>query len=207
MSWLYILLFIGIVLFAIGIAWLLTLVLKENKTPDNNDWILNFNSHLDKSGRFLLSLKDVDSSSFSDRSIYIGIPKDIDYKKIIKNNITIEDVKVIGTSETVINCPKGFPSKDKNIIMIFPPNAEDFPAWIKDTSFGKVLMETIESRHLKKDILSIVKKASNLKTQYLHKLGDGEISNELMEQYEKIFKQLKDLIDKKQSTSLINPGN
>lgn len=192
--------FVVLIAVVVGI-WLLIILFKEKEIPSDENLILNINSHLDGSGRFLLSEKTVDKTSYTDRTIITGTPKDVDWKKLKTLKLDVKDVKTIVEEDKVINCPKGTLSYDKNIKILLPPTPEDLPEVLKDTPLGNAFASYLETKNYNKEILNIVREGSNLKSLYLKKLGDGEISNELVEQYKKLFTMLKDLADKKTSTS------
>lgn len=206
MIWTYVLLFAALLVLIGVIVFFLIVWLREKKTPSDDCLILNLCSHLDKSGRALLSEKDIKSTSYNDRHIIVGTPRDIDYGKVLKNKETVTDVKTIAEESKIIPIAKGTWSKDKNIKIILPPNAEDIPEAIKNTPIGIILAQLTEDKNVEKTILNIIRTGSDLKTQYLNKMSDGEVSMELIDEYEKIFSHIKELLERKQQSSPYMPS-
>jgi hypothetical protein len=201
MIWPYILLGISGVVAAGAVIWFLILFFKEKEEPLDDSILLNLNSHLDGSGRAILSEMGTDISSYSGRMVISAIPRDIDFRKMKKYNQKLEPIQIITSPEHLLIFPKGTWSKDKNIKLIMTPTPESMPIGWKKTAFGKMLSEIIEWRNYSKTIEEIIRNGSNLKTQYLTKLGDGEISTELVKLYEDIQKQIIELNKEKQKTS------
>lgn len=178
-------LYIG-VLFLIIVSlfiWLIIVIYKKQYILENDPIVLNFLSH--KSNGFAVGLEKEVVHGKNDRLVCRIQSKDFD----VKNEIP-KDEKVIVEKNKVIQFAKGSLSKFRDIKIYLPKNPEDLPESFKETSFGKFFMRYIELKNVISEETRVVREGSNRKTAILEKLGDGEISEELIKTWEGAMKDI-----------------
>ena len=185
-----------------GIIYLLMLWLKEDNDRKDNPLYINFNSMLDNTGIFIISETEK-QQAVDNRFIIKGFAKTADLEKLKAEGKKYEEVETIVEQQNLLIYPKGNLDKYKNIEIGLPSRPELLPEKIKNTPIGKMFAALIEKNQVDKEILQIVRSASDLKTEYLKKMPEGEVSDRLINTYDSIFKQLENLIKAKQTTTSI----
>lgn len=174
-----------------------------NKKEENKNYPLTFNwaSHLDGSGRFIG--REINSETGASGRVVMTIrPLDIDWEKVQKEKLEIKDIKIIAEANKILVLSRGTnsPSKDCDLKFILPPSAEDLPEGIKDTILGKLMAQIIEDKDAIKSIEQCIREGSNRKSQYMAKLGDGEVSTELIDVCENVIKEIQTIVKDKAKT-------
>lgn len=204
--WLFILIAIAFAVFLGLLIWLAITVLKERREPSDDCICINLNTHNDRTGRAIFIQKG-SPRTVSGRYVFTGKPTDVDWKKLRDNKEDLEPINTIINPEHVVTIPKGQWSQDKHIKILMPANAENLEENMKDTPFGKLIAQLIESKNFEKTITEIIREGSNRKSEYLQKLGDGEVGEAVVGVYEKIVKQISEVTkDRMRSQSPPPPG-
>ena len=182
------------VLFSVALAIIMAAVVlvlkfsKESELFEDKPFILNFCS----------------KNIYPEKGIAYGILKSIETgkggRKIVKfeqRDILPKDFKLIKESTVVVDqnkivsIPKGGDwSKQKNIMMLLPSSATDFPDSLKETLFGKGLLLATEIQNAVNAEINSLKEGSERKSEILKRLGDGELSREHIMSIDEIFKDV-----------------
>jgi hypothetical protein len=119
-------------------------------------------------------------------------PRDINFLKYYKRKTGTINVPEIGIKKVwveknkILDIPKGALSPDKNIVILLPPNAEDFPEDFKKHHLGKTLMKMTEDLNNENVEINILREGSDRKTALLKRMGDGELSNQALAKLEEL---------------------
>lgn len=158
---------------AVCIIYYAAVALNKKDWIDNNI-VLNFNSN--KSHKRFIGIVKKEEKGAEGRTKLYYEPKDVFVK---------EGEKVIANDEEVITehriiLPKNSLSADKNIEFVLPSDVNDYDKNFLDTLIGKAFLWITEVENLRKTEIDLVRSGSISKTELLQKLGDGEISRELL---------------------------
>ena len=103
------------------------------------------------------------------RTGYLFMPKDVDYLRRMKRDgkVEIEPQLIFAENWQRILLPKSSLSGERNKIKILPYSPEDVPQEIRDTPFGKTLMEMIKNRRAERNVISVMRKEKELEDEML----------------------------------------
>ena len=185
---------LGIVIFSIlgglGIAalliWLLLLYFRSEDEKHKAPLILNFMASYAKGRALGLEVK---TEKVNNRFVIEYQPRDVTDEELLQKT-KLDNVVVVVDRNKVITLPQGTLSAYRDIKILLPPNAEDFSTELKQTLFGKVLMQLTEAIGAYNVDADVAREGSERKTKILKKLGDGEISEAHLEREEELIKQL-----------------
>jgi hypothetical protein len=176
----------GSIFAVIGLGlWLFIIVFREKEDDLDSTILLNFLSNK-TNGRFLgkeLNVIDADSG----RKVITFEPKDLLLRGRHKND-KIETEEVIVGKSKYITLPRGTLSRDRNISIALPITPDDLPENIKETELGIALMMMTEMKNLADTEKAIIREGSTRKDAMLKKIGDGEISRDMMSYFEEMIK-------------------
>lgn len=184
------------------LIWLFILFSKreEDKNDDTIIWNL-INNHAIPVKGYLEGLQ-VKDDLVDGRHIIEYIPRDVDVKDI-KNNIEIPHITVVVDKNKVIDLPKGTLSGRRNVRILLANNSEDYSPAFKRSILGPLYMALTEKISGDNVESKIIREGSTRKTDLLTELGDGEISQEVIEQYKEREKDLAK-VDTKTNTNSLN---
>lgn len=161
---------------------------KEESLLEDIPFIINFcskNSFPEKGVAYGM-LKNIEAGKNERRVVSIE-QRDV----LPKNFENIKEIKVVVDKNKIVTIPKGGDwSRQKNIMLLLPASASDFPDSLKSTPFGVSLMLMTEIQNAVNDELSSVKEGSTRKSEILKRLGDGELSREHIAAIDEIFKDV-----------------
>lgn len=166
----------------IGVAVLIFLLYKKDKVKEDNPLVINFLSKHSE-GRALGIYKESEAGK-DGRERIIMSPRDIDFNKMED----VKDVAIITQTSKVLNFSKGQWSKDRNLKVILPANAEDFEKSFTETPFGRMMAFYVEVDNADKNVKDAMEKGFQIQAQYMKELGHGEVSIKMMNQLSNIFK-------------------
>lgn len=143
-------------------------------------------------------------NSYPEKGIAYGILNNIEIgkggRKIVKfeqRDILPKDFELVKESTVIVDqnkilsIPKGGDwSKQKNIMILLPSSASDFPDSLKETLFGKGLLIATEIQNAVNAEINSIKEGSERKSEILKRLGDGELSREHIMSIDEIFKDV-----------------
>jgi hypothetical protein len=166
------------------IIWLLVVIFRDKEEEKDRNMALNFMSNY-SNGRAYGQELSVDKS-FEGRFIITFMPKDITSDSLK----TLKAEKIIVDKGKLISLPRGTWSKEKNISIYLPIRAEDFPDALKQTEFGKMLMLFTEMKNSVNSEVDMVREGSRRKDDILKRIGDGELSGEILDANHELIKEL-----------------
>lgn len=192
----------------LGLAvYLILLIFRDEEDRLEDNVIINFMPQYSSPVKGHAIGMEVNSKKIGKRYLIEYAPRDIN-KKLLRDKVKIENVKIVVDSNKIIVLPEGTLSGYRNVKILLPPNSEDFPDSFKHTLFGQVMMELTEKISDANVEAKIIRTGSTRKTKLLEELGDGEISEEFLERQKEINKELdKQKLDSKSSppTSSFGP--
>ncbi len=165
--------------------WLVTIIYKSDPKPQDLTMVTNFCRQYTE-GFSEGILIDVD---FGEKiNGYKFMPIDVDFYSrqrrrfgsYFRNNKSLKPVvqqTVYIRKDKVISFPRGTFSGERNKIWLLPPNPEDLPEEVKQSSIGKYLMKMIDDINNKETEVSIIREGADRVRNILFRQGDGEISS------------------------------
>lgn len=165
------------------LIWLLYLIFHEEKIPSDVVQIDNYLTQY-TNGRSCGILQHKENGSR--RSIITYIPQDVDYKKISH----VKPEKVVVENNKILTFAKGTWSNDITRKILLPPTPEDFPKEIKNTPYGKILMEACRKINEEGEEALILRKRIQAQTQLLEKTEGLGLVNDWMRQTDDIIEKI-----------------
>lgn len=197
--WMIVLVIMGLV------VWLIIILNKEDDNKEERVFAINF-ADLD-AGRAYGNIISIDKRPHG-RHLVTLEPRDIGLKTI-KDKKKIPNEEFIVATNKISTLPKGRWSKDKNILVLLPQHARDFPEEFLETSIGKALAFYVEYLNSDNTVKDAMAGGIEIMKSHLQKIGEGEMSIELINQLQGLFKDvatMKDDVRKDKSASFIPPS-
>lgn len=162
------------------------IILKQQSKEDyeDNPFILNFATKFAPGRAF-----GVQKSITVGRNGRLGVtysPRDVHPD----NFGMAKDQTVIVDRNKIISLAKGTWSNEKNINILLPPKAEDFPDHIKNTFFGKALGITTEIINAANSEAAMKQEGIDRRDALLKEIGDGELSREQLTTVNELVKDI-----------------
>lgn len=185
---------IGFISVAIVIAlfvWLIQIIYKSNPKPQDFTIITNFLPQY-TNGFSEGILLDTDlGDKFNG---YTFMPTDVDFysrqkTKKFRANKNLQEVKpqtIYIRKDKFISFPRSTFSNERNKLWLLPHNPEDLPERVKSSPIGIVLMKMIDDTNNNETEVSIIREGADRVRNILNRMGDGEISNAVLDNFEKI---------------------
>jgi hypothetical protein len=199
-----------IALFGLTI-WLLISYFTEKRKIRDDPIILNFLAPIDHG--FFLGTQISDITGKDGRHVIQFEPKDIDLLQDNKEKMAKqqEPVDVIVAKNKLFAMPKGSISKLRNVNIVLPKSASDFPEALKESLIGKGLMWAVEAQNAINSEINSLREGHNRKDKIFENIGHGEASTQFMGFMQELYKDaLKASVDLKgkdnKPTSVLNPG-
>lgn len=200
-GFLYFMAALAFLLLVAGIVFFLVIYFGYKSKVKDDSLLINFMSYASNK-RFIGTIIE-DKESKDGRHIITYDPKDID----LDRTKLVEQQKIIVDKNKLINIPKSTLSRDKNIAIVLPPNASDFPDSVKETEIGKAFMWATELRNLINTETDMLREGHIRKDELLRRIGTGEISREFMKFQEELVKDaLEVAINTKEKPKAQLPG-
>lgn len=111
------------------------------------------------------------------RSIVEYLPTDINYEKTKK----IKPQKIVVQNDKIIPMMKGTLSNHESELWLLPPKAEDLPQGLKESQFGKMIMEMIENINYKVEERDIIRSAMETQSSILKDTRGMKLAKEHIE--------------------------
>lgn len=170
------------------LAWLIIIMLKEEEQQYEDAFLINlYSNKTSPIAGFGIGMVKNKVSSHDGRVVVTFSPRDVD-KILLKDKKQIPDVTIVYDKNKFIEMPKHTLSDRRTIYFGYPPTPEEFSPGLKAHPFGKMLMEITEKINTDNVETAIVREGSQRKTDMLHKMGDGEVSEAMVEKIEEIVK-------------------
>jgi hypothetical protein len=158
--------FIGtlFILALVGLAfWIIWIFTREKQDPENETILINFMPQYTSE----FSLGTIDSIETSKEMSKITFyPRDLNYIRLNKKekNLVLKPQVLFVLNKNLLYLPLGSLSGHRNFVFAFPPRAEELPDKLKETKFGRILMDSLASsesnleneRHMRKVIEGII---------------------------------------------------
>lgn len=130
----------------------------------------------------------------------VFLPRDINYIKLLKNKLTSHKIKnkyiIFYDKRQVDFFPQGGFSGHRDKIKAYPSNVDMIPDSIKNTDFGKKVMEFIEKNNELKDQNELAEQRMESLKRFSKKTYGGEIYEEFGTSMSKILEDAKTTLNK-----------
>lgn len=118
------------------------------------------------------------------RNGYKIYPRARDLKIVKKEKIEVKPRIVWVEKCQEVSFPKPTLEKERNVLWILPPNAEDFPENLKDVAFGQALVRMLIKRKAIQEEVELIREDATRKKYLLKKIGGGEATREEIQRIE-----------------------
>jgi len=171
------------------VTFLIIIFYAKEQDKHEEPFVINLMAHYSQPIKGHAIGLEVNEEKVGDRILIEYSPRDIDVKAYA--NKMVENVKVVVDKDKIITLPKGTLSNFRTVKILLAPHPEDYSVDFKNNILGKSVMALTEVINTANIETSIVREGSDRKTNMLHKLGDGEITNELIN---RVFELNKDIL-------------
>jgi hypothetical protein len=169
------------------LIWLLLLYFKTQDRITKGSLILNFMPNF-ANGHAIG--QEVKTEKCQDGRLLIEYqPRDIS-DELLLGKTDIDNIKCVVDNDKIISLPLGTLSQYRDIKILLAPNPENYPIELKQTLFGKHLMQITEELNTKNLEVQMVREGSDRKTKMVKNMGDGEVSSQQIERFDELSKEM-----------------
>lgn len=124
----------------------------------------------------------IEQKEYSDRTKVTFLPKDIDFRKLEKENkkIRIKPYTIWVENDKMERMPKGGQSDHRDFIDLLPPRSEDISEDLKKTPKGQFYMNHIENKNANRLESEVQRQAKETIAEMYKTNNLGEISPEFL---------------------------
>jgi len=179
---------IGLVLLSVFVivSLFFMLLYKNNKYPGDDPIVYNFMT------KYVPSAVGIQIQRYSgpDREAIMLRKYDKNYLQLFKEKKKTKDKDyLIFFNENQLSVfPKGTLSPDRDILILLPPSPEDLSEEFRNTPVGKAIAQVTEGKNYDKKLAELLREYSDRKDAILQRWGGGEISSNLLEHIDALFK-------------------